>query len=159
MGPTGKEDSFHKMSPHACLSVKSEPRNPKKSWRGSPVKSCSKVKGLAVARSKILNMDLTGWDEASNLNTEELDNNYLFMLRQMLLKPKMFWTPLTYPDLLLSSYRHLHQKYQKVSSWRTALKAYLQGTLTSLVVEKLTDYCIHFTCSPDPEQQSNTAVL
>ena len=29
--------------------------------------------------------------------------------------------------------------------------------VTSLVLEKLTDYCIHFTCSPD--QQANTAVL
>ena len=36
---------------------------------------------------------------------------------------------------------------------------YLQGTLTSLVTEKLTEYCIHFTCSPDPEQQAHTDVL
>ena len=109
MGPNDKEESLRK-SPNVCLSVKSEPRSPTKSWRGSPVKSCSKVKGPAVARSKILNMDLTGWDEASNLNTEELDNNYLFMLRQMLLKLKIFWTPLSYQDLLLSSNRHLHQR-------------------------------------------------
>ena len=81
MGPTNKEDNIRKMSPNGCFSVKSEPRRPTKSWRGSPVKSCSKVKGPVVARSKILNMDLTGWDEASHLNTDKRVKNYQFMLK------------------------------------------------------------------------------
>ena len=48
-----------------CLSVKSEPVSPTKSLRGSPGKSYSRVKGPAIAKSKILNMDLTGWDEVT----------------------------------------------------------------------------------------------
>ena len=69
MGPNDKEESLSKMNPHShpALSVKSEPMSPSKAWRGSPVKS--KSKGPAVSRSKILNMDLTGWDEASSIIT------------------------------------------------------------------------------------------
>ena len=77
MGPNDKEESLSKMNPHSnpSLSVKSEPLSPSKVCRGSPVKS--KPKGPAVSRSKILNMDLTGWDEASwiMINKELKKNN------------------------------------------------------------------------------------
>ena len=67
MAPHDTEEEGHKLTPNPCGSVKSESRSPTKYWRGSLVKSCSIVKGPAVARSKILNMDLTSWDEARNM--------------------------------------------------------------------------------------------